>query len=116
MPAGFGFPFNQEIWIPRRQNEAIPGGLVFGRLRSDVSARQASEQFTALARGLATDANDFVWDADAKPQARAVGSVRIIAVVPFAERGVKNALRMMLSAGAAAGLRQRCQSRVGARG
>jgi hypothetical protein len=100
MPEGFGFPFNQEVWIPRRADEAVRGGLVFGRLRASVSLRQASEQFTALGRSLAPDGrNDgFVWDDDAK-DGRATGPQNAaVEVVPFAERAVKDALRIMLSA------------------
>jgi len=86
MPAGFGFPFNQEIWIPRRTDEPIEGGLVFGRLRPGVSARQAANQFTALAATLAQETG--------APAER----VPAVEVVPFAERHVKDALRVMLSA------------------
>lgn len=100
LPEGFGFPFNQEIWIPRRADEAVTGGLVFGRLHRDVSLRQASEQFTALARSLVPGgANDeFVWDADAKEARTVDARGSVVDVVPFAERTVKQALRLMLSA------------------
>lgn len=100
MPEGFGFPFNQELWIPRRADEPAAGGLVFGRLRPDVSLRQASEQFTALARSLATNGarDDFVWDADARNARPADARGAVVEVVPFAERTVKHALRLMLSA------------------
>ena len=101
MPAGFGFPFNQEIWIPRRVSEAVPGGFVFGRLREGVSTRQASDQFTALARNLSPDgqsAGSFTWDADKKTDTGEKGKAPAVEVVPFAERTVKQALRMMLLA------------------
>jgi len=99
MAEGFGFPFNQEIWIPRRADEPPAGGLVFGRLRAGVSAPQASEQFTALARNLAPDAkrDDFVWDADTQDgRGKRTGPTKV-EVVSFAERTVKPALRVMLS-------------------
>lgn len=100
MPEGFGFPFNQEVWIPRRADEAVRGGLVFGRLRRDVSLRQASEQFTALALSLAPDGrNDgFVWDADAKDGRSTDAKNVAVEVAPFAGMAVKDALRIMLSA------------------
>lgn len=100
MPEGFGFPFNQEIWIARRADEPVNGGLVFGRLRAEVTERQAADQFTALARSLApsSGASGFVWDADAKADAANAGQTPAVEVVPFAERSVKNALRIMLSA------------------
>ncbi len=104
MPQGFGFPFNQEIWIPRRADEPVPGGLVFGRLRTEISAESAAEQFTAIGRRLfendGTGTNQsttpFVWDADSKTDA--TGRVLAVEVVPFAQRTVKDALRLMLSA------------------
>ena len=102
MADGFGFPFHQEIWIPRRADEPITGGMVFGRLRRGVSTRLASDQFTAIARSLAPDASGnggFVWNADVKPDAGgAVARVSAVEVMPFAERSVKDALRIMLSA------------------
>lgn len=102
MPEGFGFPFHQEIWISRRGDEPVNGGMVFGRLRSDVSPRVASEQFTTIARGIESAAlakPGFVWDADKKPAASdEPGRVPSVEVVRFAERGVKDALRIMLSA------------------
>ncbi|MBC8096100.1 MAG: ABC transporter permease, partial [Akkermansiaceae bacterium] len=100
MPDGFGFPFHQEIWMARRAAEPIPGGLVFGRLRPEVSIRRAADQFTALARSLTVagqEAAPFVWDA-AKPAPADVGARRIVEVVPFAERSIKQSLRIMLSA------------------
>jgi predicted permease len=101
MPKGFGFPFHQEIWLLRRAGEPV-GGLVFGRLQRDVSTRLASDQFTTIARGLAPDASGnggFVWDADAEPDVGdATTRVAAVEVIPFAERGVKDALRIMLSA------------------
>lgn len=98
MPEGFGFPFHQEIWTPRRADEPVRGGIVFGRLRADVSERRAAEQFTAIARTFAPEVNGFVWNADAKPEPAAAAGVRAVEVVPFAERSVKAALRIMLSA------------------
>ncbi|MEO5960527.1 MAG: ABC transporter permease [Opitutaceae bacterium] len=86
MPEGFGFPLNQELWTPRRTAEPAGFGIVFGRLRPGVSARQASAQFTALARGLAPATGDVA------PPTVAVQ------VIPYAERFVKPMLKFMLSA------------------
>lgn len=99
MPEHFGFPFNQEVWLPRRADEPIAGGMVIGRLLPNVSRRQASEQFTMLARTLnpAGATGSFNWDADAKAKEGGNG-VPAVEVVPFAERSVKDALRIMLSA------------------
>lgn len=86
MPEGFGFPLNQELWTPRRVADPVGFGIVFGRLRPEVSARQASAQFTSLARGLAPAASDGATS-------------RIsVEVVPYAQRFVKPMLRYMLSA------------------
>ena len=100
MPDGFGFPFNQELWIPRRADDSINGGLVFGRLRRDVGLSQASEQFTALSRSLITAGtkDEFVWDADSKGTRMGDARGAVVEVVPFAERTVKQALRLMLTA------------------
>jgi putative ABC transport system permease protein len=103
MPSGFGFPFNQEVWIPRRADEPVQGGFVFGRLRPDVGPAKAAQEFAALGRRLqeaaganASAATDgFVWDADAKVDPD--GKVRSVEVVPFAQRSVKDALRVMLT-------------------
>ncbi len=104
MPQGFGFPFNQELWTPRRADEPVLGGFVFGRLRQDTTARVAADEFVAIGRRLqeaaGTSANPnagaFVWDADTKLDAS--GKVQSVEVVPFAERSVKDALRLMLTA------------------
>lgn len=86
MPEGFGFPLNQELWTPRRSAEPVGFGIVFGRLRRDVSARQASAQFTGLVRGLAPATSE------------GAAPLPAVEVVPFAQRFVKPALRYMLSA------------------
>ncbi|HLP26917.1 MAG TPA: ABC transporter permease, partial [Acidobacteriota bacterium] len=100
MAENFGFPFNQEVWIPRRADEPITGGLVFGRLRSGVSTAQAAEQLTALAQSLSPDArrDGFVWDADTQDGRGQRSGPAKVEVVPFAARTVKQALRVMLSA------------------
>ncbi|WP_415907235.1 ABC transporter permease [Oleiharenicola sp. Vm1] len=99
MGEGFGFPFNQEVWLARRADEPITGGLVFGRLRREITAAQASEQLTALARSLtpAGARDGFVWDADTQDGREKRTGPTKIEVVPFAERTVKQALRIMLS-------------------
>lgn len=104
MSQGFGFPFNQELWTPRRADEPVLGGFVFGRLRQETTARVAADEFVAIGRrlqeaagtGANPDAGAFVWDADAKLDAS--GKVQSVEVVPFAERSVKDALRLMLTA------------------
>ena len=103
MPPGFGFPFNQEVWIPRRTDEPVQGGFVFGRLRQDVGPAKAAEEFATIGRRLqeaagpnaASAADGFVWDADAKVDPD--GKVRSVEVVPFAQRSVKDALHVMLT-------------------
>jgi putative ABC transport system permease protein len=98
MPEGFGFPFNQEVWVARLLGEPIDGGIVFGKLAPGVSARRASDQFTALAQTLGPVQNgSFVWNSDIKAEPATKERVTPVAVVPFAERSVKTALRMMLS-------------------
>ncbi|MEO7413503.1 MAG: ABC transporter permease [Opitutaceae bacterium] len=86
MPAQFGFPRHEQLWIPRRVGERISGGDVFGRLRSGVSAAQAAEQFTALAANLTPRTSD-------QPT-----TPRPVEVVSFARRGIKDGLRIMLMA------------------
>lgn len=106
MPDGFGFPFNQEIWVARRADEPVNGGFVFGRLKQGVSTRSAATQFTVLSQNLAQAAGKvvkqgaapFVWDADAKPDAKDANQFAPVEVIPFAERGIKDALRLILSA------------------
>jgi putative ABC transport system permease protein len=86
MAPGFGFPFNQRLWVLRRASEAINGGMVFGRLRPDVTVQEASDQFTAIAAGLAVG--------------RAVDGTpaRRITVERFTDSMVKDALRIILIA------------------
>jgi putative ABC transport system permease protein len=97
MPAGFGFPFHEEMWIPRRVSKPVPGGFVFGRLRAGSSPAIVSAEMAAIGQRLKDAGPDtFVWDADAKTDAD--GKVRTVEVVPFAQRGVKDALRQMLAA------------------
>ena len=86
MAPGFGFPFNQQVWIPRRAGERIAGGMVFGRLRDGVSERRASEEFTAITASLAT--------ASAVEKSQPT----VVKVESFAGSMVKDALRIMLLA------------------
>lgn len=99
MADGFGFPFNQELWIPRRADEPITGGMVFGRLLPGVSKRQAAEQFSALARNLSPDAtrDGIAWNADAQNGRGQRSEFTKVEVVSFVDRMVKPALRVMLS-------------------
>ena len=67
MPAGFKFPFSEELWTPLyNEFPATPRGdlrlgannnapAVIGRLKSDVTIDQANAEFVALARHLAED-------------------------------------------------------------
>jgi hypothetical protein len=63
MPEGFGFPWDQQVWLPL-DLDPVPGGgasalsgesgVVVGRLREGVSARAAARELTALTRELDT--------------------------------------------------------------
>ncbi|MEO6005513.1 MAG: ABC transporter permease [Opitutus sp.] len=101
MPAGFGFPFHHEVWITRRSTETVTDGIVFGRLNAETSSRQAADEFTAISQHLQlsnTPGGGFTWDADARPAAGPENTSAPIEVIPFAQRGVKDAMRAMLSA------------------
>src|SRR5213083_3745734 len=83
MPAGFKFPFSEELWTPL-YNEFPPtprGGLflgannrapaVIGRLNPGVTIDQANAEFIALARHLAADnpkTNQNLTSASVQPQ------------------------------------------------
>src|SRR4051812_32248313 len=89
--------------MPRHANDPVTDGMVFGRLRQEISTRGASNQFTAIARSLGPKANSgaggFVWNADEKLEvSHDATRVPAVEVVPFVERSVKDALRIMLSA------------------
>jgi len=68
MPPGFGFPFNEELWIPyfnefpaRPRNERnAPGAQpsVLGLLRADVTLEQAASEITSYAQRLAQEFPD----------------------------------------------------------
>ena len=102
MPAGFGFPFHEEVWIPRRASEPVPGGFVFGKLRAESSPAIVSTEMAAIGRrlqeagGNRPSTDTFVWDADTKVDPS--GKAHAVEVVPFAQRSVKDALRRMLAA------------------
>jgi predicted permease len=59
MPEGFGFPNNEELWIPlARDASQLPRGegqwvSVFGRLRADVTLDEAAAEMAAIAQRLA---------------------------------------------------------------
>lgn len=86
MPPGFGFPRNEQLWLPRIAGVRIADGVVFGRLRADVSRAQAAAEFSALSAHLAPPSLDRVTPPP------------VVEVVPFTERGMKPALRIMLTA------------------
>lgn len=58
MPEGFGFPNNEEVWVPlARDASALPRGegqwvSVFGRLRDGVTIEEASVEMAAIAQRL----------------------------------------------------------------
>ena len=60
MPEGFGFPNNEEVWVPlARDASALPRGegqwvSVFGRLRDGVTIEEASVEMAAIAQRLET--------------------------------------------------------------
>lgn len=88
MPADFGFPRNESVWLVLPAARPTPGGeqVVFGRLRPDSRAEAAAQELTTLVRHLArTDA-----EASALPPP--------VEVVPFARRGVKGAVVYLLGA------------------
>lgn len=86
MPAGFAFPFNQQIWVVRRAAEAIPNGMVFGRLGPQISAQEASTRLSAIANGL-------------EPAPGVVRSAPVtIQVREFTKSMVKDPIRIMLIA------------------
>lgn len=68
MPPGFGFPFNEDIWIPffnefpprPRSERNAPGAspAVMGLLRSDVTPDQAAAEISSYARRLAQEFPD----------------------------------------------------------
>ncbi len=61
MPARFGFPVNQRLWLPLRTDGSLlaprtgPPVSFFGRLAPGVSARQAQAELDTIAKGLATE-------------------------------------------------------------
>jgi putative ABC transport system permease protein len=68
MPPGFGFPLNEEIWIPffnefparPRSERNLPGGSpsVMGLIRTDVALEQAESEITSFAHRLAQEFPD----------------------------------------------------------
>lgn len=59
MPRGFAFPFNDELWVPLRDDRRSwepsegPPVFMFGRLREGATQRQAQAELTAIASRLA---------------------------------------------------------------
>ncbi len=57
MPDGFGFPRNQELWLPLRLSEAAPREgppiEVFGRLGPDATLESAQAELTAIGQRMA---------------------------------------------------------------
>lgn len=59
MPERFGFPFNQQLWLPLRTDGSLlaprtgPPVTLFGRLASGVSPRQAQAELDGITAGLA---------------------------------------------------------------
>lgn len=61
MPEGFGFPFNDELWVPFRENPLEwarlegPGLTVFGRLRDGVTLEDAQAEVSVFGRRTAAE-------------------------------------------------------------
>jgi hypothetical protein len=60
MPAGFGFPVNEEVWLPLRiaaSAQPEEGGTlrVFGRLRDGISIEQARTEMATIAQRIARE-------------------------------------------------------------
>ena len=57
MPEGFGFPIDEQVWLPLRLDLSIPRGSgrldVFGRLAPGVSVEAARSEFQRISDGLA---------------------------------------------------------------
>lgn len=85
MPAGFGFPIDQMLWLPRLRGTELPGGFFFGRLKEGVALEQATAEFTVLRDQLVPGT---AAEGDPRPP---------VQVTAFVEVGTKPAIRMMLS-------------------
>ncbi len=86
MAGPFAFPRNEAIWIPLEENAPASGGLVVGRLKQGVSPGRAAEEFTVLATR---------WMPVVSEGAQRSAAVEVL---PFARRGVKDAVRHLLTA------------------
>jgi putative ABC transport system permease protein len=96
MPPGFAFPAGSELWVSARalgegEERTAHNYLAVGRMRPGVSVEQASQDLSAIARGLKRQyAGPFqTADASAVPLARHLaGSVRTPLLVLFAAVGL----------------------------
>jgi putative ABC transport system permease protein len=87
MPEGFGFPRHATWWIPRERDTSVPQGQLFGRLKAGLSNGQAAAEMTTLVAALSPSS-------DGESAAPALN----VEVVPFAQQGLKGALRVVLFA------------------
>ncbi len=84
LPAGFRYPFEASIWIPRELSERIPNRTahnwrVIGRLRDDASLQQARADLSGIAKHLKQEYGKDIWMVDASViplQESMVGKVR----------------------------------------
>jgi putative ABC transport system permease protein len=84
LSAGFGFPSDTSIWIPRELDERIPSRTahnwpVIGRLRDGVPLQQARADLSAIAKNLKKQYGKGLWMVDASViplQESMVGKVR----------------------------------------
>lgn len=88
MPAGFGFPRNESVWVPITEGVRQPGALIVGRLAHGVTARRAAEEFSRLGARLAALAPE--------PGADRTESAAV-EVIPFAQRSIKGVVRNLLT-------------------
>jgi putative ABC transport system permease protein len=56
MPAGFGFPVANQLWVPLRRQSSVNELQVFGRLAPGVTRDEARAELTTVGRRLAADA------------------------------------------------------------
>ena len=84
LPAGFRYPSETNIWIPRELDESNPSRTahnwrVIGRLRDDVSVQQARADASGIAKHLKQQYGKEIWMVDASViplQEAMVGKVR----------------------------------------
>lgn len=86
MPAGFGFPRNESLWIPLADDTRTVGALVVGRLKPGVTPQRASDEFKGISSRLLPDESAVSEE-----------HVAAVEVIPFAERSIKGVVRNLLT-------------------